>query len=150
VQEFIAESSQRHLQPYQRAAWLEQLRSQLGVQDVEVYGLDPRTRAARILVEADYHMKLVGMGLAEGVPGVDSYLQLGKIPAGQDAPPMSVLRWWFTLHYDALAATADRQAFALRGQGVQVLSENEKLTAEGDMRCPARSACCFEFRARCA
>ena len=31
---------------------------------MEVFGgLDPHTRAARTLVEADYRMKLVGMGL---------------------------------------------------------------------------------------
>ena len=46
----------------------------MGKQDIEVYGLDPRTRAARVMVEADYRMKLVGMGLEEGVPGVISYL----------------------------------------------------------------------------
>ena len=50
----------------------------VGKQDIEVYGFDPRTRAARILVEADYRMKLVGMGLEPGVPGVVSYLNLIK------------------------------------------------------------------------
>ena len=39
-----------------------------GKQDIEVYGLDPRTRAAQVIVEADYRMKLVGMGLEAGVP----------------------------------------------------------------------------------
>ena len=63
--------------------WLEQFRSQVGKQDIEVYGLDPRTRAARILVEADYRMKLVGMGLEEGVPGVTSYLNLIKLAPGE-------------------------------------------------------------------
>ncbi len=76
-------------------------------------------------------MKRVAMGLERGVPGVPSYLALVKIPPGGSAPPMGVLRWWFTLNYEAVAATPDRRALALRGQGVQVLSENEKLTAEG-------------------
>ncbi len=114
-----------------RSAWLELLRSTLGEQDIDVYGLDPRTRAAQVMVEADYRMKLVGMGLEEGVPGVESYLDLVKIPAGQGPPPMSVLRWWFTLNYDAVMATEERNAFAVRGQGVKVLSENELLTAQG-------------------
>jgi len=122
-------------QPGPRKEWVEQLRSRLGKQAIEVYGLDPRTRAARVLVEADYRMKLVGMGLEEGVPGVESYLDLIKIPAGQGPegapPPMGVLRWWFTLNYQAVLASQDRQAFAIRGQGVKVLSENELLTAEG-------------------
>ncbi|OHB81119.1 MAG: hypothetical protein A2V98_24910 [Planctomycetes bacterium RBG_16_64_12] len=114
-----------------RKAWLDEMRSALGTQDIEVYGLDPRTRAARVMVEADYRMKLVGMGLEEGVPGVKSYLDLIEIGPGEAAPPMGVLRWWFTLNYDAVLATEDRRAFALRGQGAKVLSENELLTAEG-------------------
>ena len=127
AQEFIKESSKHPVRPEYRRAWLEQFRSKVGKQDIEVYGLDPRTRAARTLVEADYRMKLVGMGLESGVPGVVSYLNLIKPPP----PPMGVLRWWFTLNYEAILASKDRQAYAIRGQGVKVLSENEHLTAEG-------------------
>ncbi len=112
-------------------ARLDQLRDQLGSQDIEVYGLDPRTRAARVMVEADYRMKLVGMGLEKGVPGVQSYLASISLAPGEPGPPMGVLRWWFTLNYDAVSASADRRAFALRGQGVKVESENEHLTAQG-------------------
>ncbi len=111
--------------------YLEQLRAQLGRQEIDVNGLDPRTRAARVMVEADYHMKRIGMGLEEGVPGVVSYLDLIRVGPGQSPPPMGVLRWWFTLDYDALLAAENRQAFGLRGQGVKVLSENELLTAQG-------------------
>jgi len=117
--------------PGQRKAWVEGLRSALGTQDIEVYGLDPRTRAARVMIEADYRMKLVGMGLEEGVPGVESYLESIHVAPGESPPPMEVLRWWFTLDYDALLATPDRAAFAVRGQGVQVQSENEFLAAQG-------------------
>lgn len=131
VQAFLAQSQKKPLKPGQRGQWLSELRGCLGKQEIDVYGLDPRTRAARILVEADYRMKLVGMGLEEGVPEVESYLQMLEIPPGGSPPPMDVLRWWFTLHYDAVLAAADRNAFALRGQGVKVLSENELLTQEG-------------------
>ena len=46
----------------------------------------------------------------EGVPGLTSYL--ASIEMGKDGkpPPMNVLRWWFTLNYDALSATAARDA----------------------------------------
>jgi hypothetical protein len=114
-----------------RQRWCAQLREQLGRQDIEVYGLDPRTRAACVMIEADYRMKLVGMGLEEGVPGVKSYLELIQIPPGGSPPPMSVLRWWFTLNYQAVVADKDHRAFSFEGQGVKVESENERLTAEG-------------------
>jgi hypothetical protein len=44
---------------------------------------------------------------------------------------MDVLRWWFTLNYEAVQAAPERGAFHLRGQGVRVQSENELLTAQG-------------------
>lgn len=128
---FLEESTRRPLRPGERPAWLARLRSTLGKQDIEVYGLDPRTRAARVLVEADYRMKLVGMGLEEGVPGVQSYLDSIQLGPGQQPPAMDVLRWWFTLDYEAVRASADRRAFEILGQGVKVLSENEFLTAQG-------------------
>jgi len=112
-----------------REKWLATLREKLGQQRIELYGIPADSRAARVLVEADYRMKLVGMGIEPGVVGVESYLDaLRKQP---QAASMDVLRWWFTLNYDAVLRNEDRTAFELRGQGVQVLSENELLTATG-------------------
>ena len=85
-----------------------------------------------MLIEADYRMKLVGIGLEEGVPGVASYLSSIELDKEGNPPPMNMLRWWFTLNYDALAATEARDAFELRGPGVKVLSENELLTERGE------------------
>ena len=112
-----------------RKAWCEQFRAAVGKEDIEVFGGPGSPHpAARTLVEADYRMKLVGMGLEEGVPGVTSYLNLIK-----GAPPsdMGVLRWWFTLNYDAIETSQDHLAFNIRGQGVKVESENEHVTAQG-------------------
>jgi hypothetical protein len=131
VQAAIEASDSKPIKAGQRQQWLERLRSQLGKQDIEVDGLDPRTRAAQVMVEADYRMKLVGMGLEDGVLGVKSYLDSIELAPGEAPPPMGVLRWWFTLDYDAVTASQDRQAFAMTGQGVKVLSENERLSAEG-------------------
>lgn len=114
-----------------RQKWLADLRDQLGRQKVEVFGIDPRTRVAQAIVEADYRMKLVGIGLEEGTADVPSYLDMLKSAAAKGAQPLDVLRWWFTVNYDALATNADRTVFELRGQGVKVLSENELLTATG-------------------
>jgi hypothetical protein len=75
------------------------------------------------------------MGLAEGVEGVESYLDSLKtatVRAGASPPPaMSVLRWWFTLNYDTIARSDANDAFELVGQGVRVRSENELLAEQG-------------------
>jgi hypothetical protein len=75
-------------------------------------------------------MKLIGMGLADGVDGVDSYLDM-VVASRKPTSPMSVLRWWFALNYSALRASADGNSYELAGQGVRVESENEMLAAQG-------------------
>lgn len=135
TQAFLASSSQKPLQPGQRKKWLGELRDAVGQQDIEIFGIDPSTRVASVLVAADYHMKLIGMGLADGVDGVASYLDSIKLDskrAGASPPPaMSVLRWWFTLNYESIDVAPNADAFELIGQGVRVLSENELLAAQG-------------------
>ncbi len=131
TQAFLEASSKKPLEPSRRRQWLEDLRDSLGRQDIEVFGIDPTSRVAAVLVEADYHMKLIGMGLADGVEGVDSYLASIKLRPGEQPPAMSVLRWWFALKYDSIARSESGDAFELVGQGVRVLSENEMLAQQG-------------------
>lgn len=131
IQEKIAEWSKKSLTQYNRAQCKEDYRSALGEQDITMHGIDPRTHAARVIVEADYRMKLVGMGLEKG-PGVTSYLDSIVLAKGEKPPPMNVLRWWFTLNYDALRSAPQNDAFQLHGPGVKVLSENEMLTEKGE------------------
>ena len=117
------------LKPGQRDKWLDDIRSSLGKQDIEVYGIDPRTRAALVLVEADYRMKQVGLGLEPSVAGVTTYFE--ALDPAQPAK-MDVLRWWFTLNHKQIKTTPVEDAFELRGPGVKILSENELLTKEGE------------------
>lgn len=131
TKQFAERSSATPLKPGQRPGWLKKLREQMGRQSISVEGIDPRTRVAQVLVEADYRMKLVGMGLEAGTAGVPSYLDLIEVPKGGAPPPLDVLRWWFTLKYDAVHATRDRDIFEILGPGVQVMSENELLTHLG-------------------
>jgi hypothetical protein len=130
TQAYLDRTAARAIKPSERDAWLEQIRTTLGRQDVELFGIDPTSRIARVLVEADVHMKLIGMGLEDGVPGVENYLDAA---ADSAAPPaaMSVLRWWFALHYAAINTAPDGNAYQLIGPGVRVLSENEILAAQG-------------------
>lgn len=135
TKQFIEQSTKQPLKPgdREREAWVSKIRELVGVQDINVFGVDPRTRVARVIVEADYRMKLVGMGLEEGVPGVTSYLDaLAQAQKNGGAQPIDVLRWWFTVNYDAVQATESHDAFEWTGQGVKVLSENELLTERGD------------------
>ncbi|RCS51878.1 DUF1598 domain-containing protein [Bremerella cremea] len=131
AQEYLDATSDKPLHPRQRDAWLTGLRDAIGKQEIDVHGINRDTRVGQVIVEADYHMKRIGMGLEEGTAGVPSYLEMISVPPGGSPPPMDVLRWWFTLNYKAINATEKREAFELQGPGVQVLCENELLDAQG-------------------
>jgi len=132
TQAYLDKSSATPLKPgtAPRNRWLDELRTTLGRQDIEVFGLAAGTHAAHVLVEADHHMKRIGIGLDEGVVGVDSYLT--TVAREKNSQPLSVLRWWFSTNYQGVARNDSQTAFELVGQGVCVLSENELLTKRGE------------------
>ena len=131
TQQYLEVSSSEPIGSSERGQWLKGLRDTLGRQDVEFFGIDSANHVAQVLLVADYHMKLIGMGIADGVPGIESYLDTVRFLPDGSAPPMRVLRWWFAMQYDPVEVSADRCAFRLAGQGVRVLSETELLSARG-------------------
>ena len=131
TQEFLAASAAKPIEPGGRRKWLAELRDTLGLQDVEYYNLDEGTRIASLLLAADYHMKLIGMGLAEGVPGVKSYLATVRNGDDGSPPPMAILRWWFAMPESTVEASEEHDAFAMPPRCICVLSENEMLAARG-------------------
>jgi len=112
--------------------WSEKLRETLGRQDIEVFGINEQTHAARVLVEADYHMKRIGMGLEPSIPAVLGFLERIELLPDGSVPPMDVVRWWFTLNYESVQSDPARCVFAFTGNGVKVLSENELLDQQGN------------------
>lgn len=131
VQAFVESSHKTPLSPGGLTKWTNDLRDQLGRQNVRVYGVDPQSRAARTLVEADYRMKLVGIDREEGTLHVPSYFDIVRT-SGQEPPSMGLLRWWFTVNYEALFTSPTRDVYELRGQGVRLQSENEFLSSQGE------------------
>jgi hypothetical protein len=130
--DFINRTSLEPLKPGGRDAWLDGLRLALGNQQIDVTGIDSSTRVARILVEADHHMKLIGIGLKPGSDDVASYLDRIEIGPNEAPPNVGMLRWWFTLRNRVIRQGAGGNAFRLARQMVQVLSENELLTRHGE------------------
>ena len=132
TQAFLEASAAQPLEPGGRRKWLAELRDTMGIQDVEYYNIDEGSRIASLLLAADYHMKLIGMGLAEGVPGVKSYLATVRNGADGSPPPMAVLRWWFSMPASTVETSEAHDAFAVPPRCICVLSENEMLAARGE------------------
>jgi Protein of unknown function (DUF1598) len=133
TQQYLTSSQEKPLSPGKeaRAKWLQGLQDSLGMQEIEVHGIDSRSHAARVIVEADHHMKLIGMGLEKGVDGVTGYLDSLELKPGETAPNLGMLRWWFTLGDGTIRATADGSTYSLPIESVKVLSENEILGENG-------------------
>ena len=98
----------------------------LGAQNVTVQGVAPDSHFARVLVEADYLMKMISIGrLQIPVRGFRSHLSM--IPVGGN----TMQRWWFTPLYEPFQKTPDGNAFAFSGQRVQLMSQDEQISANG-------------------
>ncbi len=98
----------------------------LGLQNVTIRGLSPKTHFAQVLVEADYRMKLIGIGLEQPPVRIQSFASLAT---GQSASSMQ--RWFFVPNYECVKVTEDELALELVGEGVELVGEDEVVQADG-------------------
>ncbi len=111
--------------------WVNQLQQKLGRQDIEVWGVPGDSRVARVIVEADYRMKLIGIDKLDAGKEIPSYFDLLPVSQQKNVQTMDALRWWLTMKYDGLSHSADKSAFEIHGSSVLCQSENQLLTADG-------------------
>ena len=114
-------------------AFTNRLEDLLGEQDVLVNGVPADTHAARVIVEADYRMKLIGIDKLEAA-GLPSFFDLLPIAGENSGEPVATkaLRWWMTMNYDAVLHSEGKTAFEIVGPAVKCLSEDEFVTPEGE------------------
>lgn len=132
VQRFLS-SSKLKKKPTNRdnERFLDGLQDAMGFQDISVDGIDPQSVMARVIVEADYRMKLVGMNLEKGVPGAESFMSRIELDTDGNVPPLDLMRLEFMLDYDNVSVTDGKDAYQLNGRGVKVVSANEILDRNG-------------------
>ena len=122
------------------------MKENLGLQTVTFKGIPNSTHFARVLVEADYRMKLVGIGLERLPVPVKSYVDRAN-PSSIAANAME--RWYFQPNYDGIAVNEDGTAMKIKERGVQLVGENERV--QGGRRSNsgrvnrASQAFCMEF-----
>ncbi|MFN9717115.1 MAG: DUF1598 domain-containing protein [Planctomycetota bacterium] len=108
----------------------DKLEGVLGMQNVTIQGIPQDSRVAQVIVDADYQMKLVGIGERKGAPGMKSYFEL----AGRDerrGSSMDALRWWMTVGYESIQMSADQESFEFTGREVQCQAENQIIGQDG-------------------
>lgn len=100
------------------------LKNNLGLQTVTFKGIPDTTHFARVLVEADYRMKLAGIGLERLPVRMMSYVERAN-PKSVASNAME--RWFFQPNYDGVAVSDDSYAMQIKERGVQLVGENERV-----------------------
>lgn len=104
------------------------LKENLGLQTVRIDGISPQTHFAQVLVEADYRMKLIGIGLEAPAVNIPSYVAKAN---ARDVSRNALQRWFFTPDYDCVRVSEDDLAMELVGQGVKLIGEDERVSGDG-------------------
>ncbi len=108
----------------------DQLRAKVGPHAVNIFGIDATSQTALALVNADEHMKRVGLGLETTTPRIKTYFD--HLERSGKAPAQSLIRWWFAYNPATINASAANDLFELPENVVAVMSEQQWVNAHGD------------------
>jgi len=133
MQQFLR-STGSHATPGDTQYIVNGLRASLGLQTITIKGVSPKTNFARIMVEADYRMKLIGIGLEKPPVRMVSFVE--KANPGQ-VSRNALFRWYFVPDYQCVRATEDNMAMELVGDGVKLIGEDELVAATGQRQSAA-------------
>ena len=111
------------------------LRDRLGMQVITVGGVSPKTHFAQVMVEADYRMKLIGIGLENPPVHLTSYVDRAK---PSQVASNALQRWYFVPNYQCVRVSEDAMAMELVGEGVKLVGEDEAVSQDGKRHKAAR------------
>ena len=128
MQQFLRRVYQTGLNPNQTPQLVNGLQKSLGKQNVTIEGISAKTHFAQVLVEADYRMKLIGIGLERPPVRIPSWASMANPSA---VSRNALQRWYFTPNYQAVRVSDDFNAMELVGAGVKLIGVDELVRADG-------------------
>ena len=111
------------------------MQNSLGNQNVSVDGVSPETHFAQVMVEADYRMKLIGIGLEQPPVRLASFVDRAD---PSQVSRNALQRWFFTPDYNCVRVSDDGLAMELVGDGVKLVGADEMVTGDGMRKTAAR------------
>ena len=108
--------------------FVEGLKSSLGLHTVSIGGIPADTHAAQVLVEADYRMKLIGIGIEKPAIKLRSWVDLASAGA---ISKNAMQRWYFVPNYECVRVADDGLAMQLVGDGVKLIGADEVVLKDG-------------------
>jgi hypothetical protein len=128
MHQFLHEFGSRLASRDQEQFIVDGLRNTLGMQDITVGGVPADTHFAQVLVEADYRMKLIGIGMERPPVRLKSYAERAN-PA--QVARNALERWYFVPDYQCVRVSDDALAMELVGDGVKLVGEHEVVAKDG-------------------
>ncbi len=104
------------------------LKNNLGLQTVTIKGVSPKTHFAQVMVEADYRMKMIGIGLERPQTKITSYIDKAS---PRDVSRNAMQRWYFVPNYDCITVSEDDLSMELVGNGVKLIGQDEYVSRDG-------------------
>jgi hypothetical protein len=135
MQEFVKEAHAK-AGPNDGPAIVAGLKESLGPETVSIKGVNPATHFAQVLVEADYRMKLIGIGLER--PQVKQMVSWIDRVHPASVAKNALQRWYFVPNYDCVKVSDDDFAMELVGDGVKLVGADEVVAPDGS-RAAAKS-----------
>jgi hypothetical protein len=131
MQQFLSEFG-RQIQPGTEDAAeqfiAEGLRESLGMQVITIGGVPASTHFAQVMVEADYRMKLIGIGLEQPPVSIATFVAMAN-PAAMARNALQ--RWYFVPDYQRIKVAEDGFAAEFIGAGVKLVGEDEVVNQRG-------------------
>ena len=127
MQQFLSRIG-RQIVPGNERFIVEGLRESLGLQMITLGGIPATTHFAQVMVEADYRMKLIGIGLENPPARIQSYISLASFTS---IARNAMCRWWFVPDYKRIRVSDDQHAMEFVGTGVKLVGEDEVIGPDG-------------------
>lgn len=110
-----------------------------GLQSVRTGGVPADSKFALTMIEADYRMKRLALGV-EKFSGLHSHLDTLVSLAGTGSTTFNLARWWFTPNYRPVVASEDGTVYQIRGPALKLLNEEVMFDESGNRRGTGRSS----------
>jgi len=98
------------------------------MQNIRVGGVPADTHFALVMIEADYRMKLIGIGVERPGIRLASYVDRAN---PRQSNRNALQRWYFIPDYQCVKVADDQQGVELVGEGVKLVNEHEIVNADG-------------------
>ena len=101
------------------------MRESLGPSNVRVHGVLQSSHIAQVMVESDYRMKMIGVGLEPEPISMVTFIEAIDRPIG------GFQQWWLRPKYDRLVQDPEEQSLKITGQTIELVTDRLEVTAEG-------------------